>query len=98
MAALENPIPLDREFDATIGVTVKGDVWSAIEVPDSAALFGSLKSVRVDARVDDVLVENMGLMPTGSGELMLSVSLALRKKLKKEVGHRVHVVLLRRLT
>jgi len=97
-ARLDQPIPLDYEFAAMIGVDVKGDTWSAIEVPDSAKTFGSLRSVRVDARVDEVLVENMGLMPTGSGELMLSVSAALRKKLGKDVGEEVHVVLLRRLT
>jgi hypothetical protein len=97
-ARLDQPIPLDYRFSAAIGVEVKGDVWSAIQVPNSAEVFGSLRSVRVDATVDDVLVENMGLMPTGSGELMLSVSAALRKKLGKEVGDQVQVVLLRRLT
>ena len=95
---LEHPIPLDHAFSATIGVDVKGDIWSAITVPGSAKLFGSLRSVRVDATVDDVAVEDMGLMPTGSGELVLSVSAALRKKLGKDVGDRVQVVLLRRLT
>ena len=95
---LEQPVPVDYDFSAKIGVDVKGDVWSAIEVPKSAAVFGSLKSVRVDARVDEVPVENMGLMPTGSGELMLSVSAALRKKLGKDVGDEVRVVVLRRLT
>ncbi|HEX4401259.1 MAG TPA: DUF1905 domain-containing protein [Galbitalea sp.] len=95
---LELPVPVDYDFSAKMGVGVKGDIWSAIEVPQSAAVFGSLKSVRVDARVDGVLIENTGLMPTGSGELMLSVSAALRKKLGKNVGDEVHVVILRRLT
>jgi hypothetical protein len=95
---LENPVTLDYEFSAPIGVDVKGDVWSAIQIPNSVAVFGGLRSVRVDARVDEVLVENMGLMPTGSGELMLSVSAALRKKLGKDVGEQVHVVVVRRLT
>jgi len=97
-ALLDPPLPLDVEFVASIGVDVKGDVWSAIQVPDSAALFGSLRSVRVDATVDDIPIDNIGLMPTGSGELMLSVSAALRKKLGKDVGDAVRVVLLRRLT
>ncbi len=97
-ARLDPPIPLDVEFSNRIGVDVKGDVWSAIEVPNSADVFGSLRSVRVDAKVDDVVVEDMGLMPTGSGELMISVSAALRKKLGKDVGDEVRVVLLRRLT
>jgi hypothetical protein len=95
---LETPVSVDYEFTGTIGVDVKGDLWSAITVPDSAEIFGSLRSVRVDARVDELLVENLGLMPTGSGELMLSVSAALRKKLGKDVGDRVRVVILRRLT
>jgi hypothetical protein len=95
---LEQPISVDYEFSAPIGVDVKGDVWSAIAVPDSARVLGSLRSVRVDAKVDEVMIENMGLMPTGSGELMLSISAAVRKKLGKEVGDNVHVVILRRLT
>jgi hypothetical protein len=95
---LEQPVPVNYDYTGAIGVDVKGDLWSAIEVPNSAAVFGSLKSVRVDARVDEVLVENIGLMPTGSGELMLSVSAALRKKLGKDVGDQVRVVILRRLT
>ena len=95
---LEQPVTLDYEFTAAIGVNVKGDVWSAVQVPNSVAVFGSLRSVRVDARVDEKLVENIGLMPTGSGELMLSVSAALRKKLGKDVGDQVNVIILRRLT
>ena len=97
-ARLDPPTPLNIAFSTRIGVDVKGEVWSAIQVPNSAAVFGSLRSVRVDAKVDEVVVEDMGLMPTGSGELMLSVSAALRKKLGKNVGDEVHVVLLRRLT
>lgn len=97
-ARLDQPIPLDYDFSAHIGVNVKGAMWSAIQVPNSAKVFGSLRSVRVDATVDDVPVDDMGLMPTGSGELMLSVSAGLRKKLGKDVGDDVHVVLVRRLT
>ncbi|HEY1532191.1 MAG TPA: DUF1905 domain-containing protein [Galbitalea sp.] len=95
---MSEPVRLDYEFEGRIGVDVKGDTWSAIEVPKSAEVFGSLRSVRVDARVDDVLIENMGLMPTGSGELMLSISAVMRKKLGKQVGDDVRVAILRRLT
>jgi hypothetical protein len=95
---VSEPVRLDYEFEGRIGVDVKGDTWSAIEVPKSAEVFGSLRSVRVDARVDDVLIENMGLMPTGSGELMLSISAVMRKKLGKQVGDDVRVAILRRLT
>jgi hypothetical protein len=95
---LDPPIPLNVAFSSRIGVEVKGDVWSAIEIPSSAELFGGLRSVRVDAKVDDVAVDDMGLMPTGAGELMLSVSAVLRKKLGKNVGDAVQVILVRRLT
>jgi hypothetical protein len=95
---LEQPIAVDYGFTVPIGVDVKGDVWSAVAVPGSASVFGSLKSVRVDASVDQVLIENIGLMPTGRGELMLSISAAVRKKLGKNVGDEVRVVILRRLT
>ncbi|MEJ1230519.1 MAG: hypothetical protein WDM88_07715 [Galbitalea sp.] len=59
---LDPPIPLDIAFSSRIGVEVKGDTWSAIQVPNSAELFGSLRSVRVDVKVDEVVVEDMGLM------------------------------------
>ncbi|MFM9920542.1 DUF1905 domain-containing protein [Lacisediminihabitans sp. H27-G8] len=95
---LDQPVSLDYAFSGAIGVPVKGEIWSAVEIPGSRDVFGSLRSVRVDATVDGVLVEDIGLMPTGSGELMLSVSAPLRKKLGKDIGHEVRVVLLRRLT
>jgi hypothetical protein len=58
----------------------------------------SLRSVRVDVKVDGAVVEDTGLAPTGSGEPMLSVGAALRKSLGNEVGDEVRVVLLHRLT
>lgn len=95
---LENPIALDHEFTVPLGVDVKGEMWSCVRIPDSATIFGSLKSFRVDARIDEVALDNVGLMPTGSGDLMISVSAALRKRLGKELGDEVRVRLLRRLT
>jgi hypothetical protein len=86
---------LDHTFTAPIGVDVKGEVWAAVEVPDARALFGSLRSVRVDAAVDDVELTNVGLMPTGSGGLMLSLSAKVRKALGKGVGDTVTVHLSR---
>ena len=95
---LDPPVVLDHTFTGRIGVTVKGEVWSAVEIPGSARLLGGLRATRVDLMIDDVLVEDLGLMPTGSGELMISVSAALRKKLEKNVGSSVQVTLLRKLT
>ncbi len=83
--------PIDHTFYATIGVEVKGETWACVEIPGSVELFGSLKPVRVDATVDEVALPNVGLLPTGAGELMLSLNAHTRKKLGKDVGDRVSV-------
>lgn len=88
---------LDVTFTAPIGVTVKGDLWSCVEVPGSVELFGTGKSVKVVATVDGEPV-TAGLMPTGAGGHMLSISAKLRKKLGKELGDPVSVHLAERLT
>lgn len=89
--------PMQFSFTAPIGVMVKGEMWSCVEVPGSVELFGTGKAVRVVAQVDDQPV-TAGLMPTGSGGHMLSISAKLRTKLGKEVGDDVTVQLSERLT
>ncbi|WP_104164250.1 DUF1905 domain-containing protein [Cryobacterium sp. N22] len=91
------PGTMHFSFIAPIGVMVKGELWSCVEVPGSVELFGTGKAVRVVAQVDDQPV-TAGLMPTGSGGHMLSISAKLRKKLGKEVGDNVVVQLSERLT
>ena len=86
----------DLEFEAPIGVDVKGETWSCVEVPGAVEFFGSAKSVRVDATVDGHPLANVGLMPTGSGGLMLSLSAKVRKQLGKDVGDVVRVEIDRR--
>lgn len=83
-------------FRATIGVEVKGDMWSCVEIPDSAELFGTGKTVRVDACVDDVVLENVGAMVTGRGGHMLSLNATVRKALGKDIGDTVDVTIRKR--
>jgi len=92
------PQTMSVEFVGPIGVEVKGDVWDCVEVPGSAELFGTGRSVRVDASVDGVELENVGLMPTGTGGHMLSLSAKVREKLGKQRGESVFVRIHRRLT
>jgi len=92
-----SPGPLDIAFTAPIGVTVKGELWSCVEVPGSVELFGTGKAVKVRASVDGEPV-TAGLLPTGSGGHMLSISAKLRKALGKDLGDEVAVRLLERLT
>jgi hypothetical protein len=95
---LEHPVPLDHEFTAPIGVDVKGELWTCVEMPGSAEFFGTGSAVRVDAAVDGVPLPNVGLMPTGGGGHMLSLNAKLRKQLGKDVGDEVTVRLERRLS
>ncbi|WP_235021813.1 DUF1905 domain-containing protein [Rathayibacter sp. VKM Ac-2754] len=92
-----SPGPMDVRFTAPIGVTVKGELWSCVEVPGSVELLGTGKAVRVVATVDGEPI-TAGLMPTGTGGHMLSISAKLRKKLGRELGDPVTVHLTERLT
>lgn len=97
-AKLAEPIELDHTFTSPIGVGVKGDIWSCVEMPGSVEFFGTGKSVKVDAIVEQIELKNVGFMPTGTGGHMLPISAKLRKQLEKEIGDDVTVQILRRLT
>ncbi|QHC60754.1 DUF1905 domain-containing protein [Rathayibacter sp. VKM Ac-2760] len=88
---------MDVAFTAPIGVAVKGELWSCVEVPDSVELLGTGRSVKVVATVDGRPL-TAGLMPTGAGGHMLSISAKLRKTLGKDLGDLVTVHLAERLT
>ncbi len=92
------PADLDHTFTGPVGVEVRGETWTCVEVPGSAELLGTGRSVRVDATVDGVPVRDVGLMPTGTGGHMLSLNARLRSRLGKDVGDTVTVHLSRRLT
>lgn len=91
-----DPVPLDVTFTAPIGVDVKGELWSCVEIPGSAELFGTRKGVRADVVVDALSMPDVGLLVTGRGGHMLSLSAKVRKQLGKDVGDEVTVRLERR--
>ena len=68
--------------------------WSVVQVPGSEEFFGVGKSVKADTTLDGVAV-TAALMPSGRGYHFISVSAALRKKLGKDVGDDVAVVIKR---
>lgn len=86
----------ELRFQTTIGVDVKGETWSCVEIPGSAEFFGTGKTVRVDATVDGILLENVGAMVTGTGGHMVSLNAKVRKALGKQVGDVVDVVIVPR--
>ena len=89
-------MPAEKQFRTTIGVEVKGETWSCVEIPDSAEFFGTGRAVRVDARIDDLTLEDVGAMVTGSGGHMVSLSAKVRQSLGKDVGDTVTVTITRR--
>jgi len=83
----------ELRFQTAIGVDIKGETWSCVEIPGSAESFGTGKTVRVDATVDGILLENVGAMVTGTGGHMVSLNAKVRKALGKDVGDVVDVVI-----
>ncbi len=60
------------------------------EIPMSKVSFGML---RVKGQIDSYELSNVHLMPLGNGHLMLTVKSEIRKKIKKQAGDTVHIVL-----
>lgn len=68
--------------------------WTYAAIPeilqDKHAHFGW---VRVKGSIDGVLFDKYHLMPMGNGQLFLPVKAAIRKKIKKEAGDYIQVIL-----
>lgn len=68
--------------------------WTYAEIPeikqDKTSPFGWVK---VSGSIDGYLLRQYKLMPMGEGRLFLPVKAAIRKKIKKEAGDTVHIVL-----
>jgi hypothetical protein len=58
--------------------------------PDKKAPFGWVK---VKGSIDGFKISKYHLMPTGNGKLFLPVKSEIRKKIKKQAGDYVHVIL-----
>ncbi len=82
----------ELRFDAAIGVEVKGEMWACVEIPGSAEFFGTRRTVRVDAVIDGIDLSNVGAMVTGTGGHMISLNAGLRKRLGKDLGDTVSVM------
>ena len=84
---LVNNIYLLKKYAGTGG-------WTYAEIPevppDKHAHFGW---VRVRGWIDDYEIKQYHLMPMGNGRLFLPVKSEIRKKIGKQAGDQVHVVL-----
>jgi len=67
--------------------------WTYVEIPEipmPKTTFGMLK---VKGKIDDYEFSNVRLMPLGNGHLMLTVNSVIRKKIKKQAGDTVHIII-----
>lgn len=90
------PEPLDITFSATLGKVRETDTWTCVQLPDSAAIFGTRGLVKVAGTIDDEQFQG-AFMALGDGTHKLPVSAKIRKVINKSDGDRVTVHLQRRL-
>lgn len=68
--------------------------WTYARIPeirkDKNTAFGW---VRVKGSIDGYVISKYSLMPMGDGKLMLAVKAEIRKKIGKQAGDKVHVIL-----
>jgi hypothetical protein len=68
--------------------------WTYVRIPeitkDKRGRFGMVK---VRGTVDGVEIRKYHLMPMGNGSMFFPVNAVIRKKIKKEEGDRVHIIL-----
>jgi len=88
-----NAKPLvDKEYLLEKFPCKSGWTYAAIPeiLPDKNAPFSWVK---VRGSIDGFEIDRYHLMPSGKGTLMLSVKAEIRKKIKKQAGDYVHVIL-----
>ena len=77
------------EFEATLVSNGSPGAWTYAIVPDSAEVFGTRGPVKAHGTVDGKEVA-VTLLPMGDGTHMLPVRAAVRTRIGKAAGDRVH--------
>lgn len=67
--------------------------WTYVEIPEIPMPKTSFGMLKVKGKIDDYEFSNVRLMPLGNGHLMLVVKSDIRKKIKKQAGDTVYIII-----
>lgn len=67
--------------------------WTYVDIPEIPMPKTSFGMLKVKGKIDDYEFSNVRLMPLGNGHLMLVVKSDIRKKIKKQAGDTVYIII-----
>ena len=87
---IETPL-VDKDY-LLLKTEGKG-AWTFIEIPEIPMPKTSFGMLKVKGEIDDYAFSNTELMPIGNGHVGLAVRAEIRKKIKKQAGDIVHIII-----